>query len=247
MDNIKFSIITVCYNAEKTIIDTIESVLNQTYQNYEYIIIDGNSTDSTLKIIDSYSQKFGDKLKVISEPDNGIYDAMNKGIKIAQGDIIGIINSDDWYEKDALLNVIENKVDNKYSIYYGIMRTVDFANGKEIRCDINSYEYICERMINHPTVFVSKMVYKDYGIFDCKYRNSADYDLMIRFTRHKDIQFVPIYKIQANFRTGGISSSINALIETMKIKRKNGMMTNMQYIASMVFLYGRKVFGYIII
>ena len=247
MNDIKFSIITVCYNAEQTITKTIESVLNQTYQNFEYIIIDGKSTDSTIKIIDSYYTKFGGKLKVVSESDHGIYDAMNKGIQMAQGDIIGIINSDDWYEENALFNIVKNRVDNKYAIYYGIMRTIDSKNGKEIRCEINNPDYISERMINHPTVFVSKQVYIKYGVFNCKYKSSADYDLIIRFHRHKDIKFIPIYEIQANFRTGGMSSNVDSLIETMKIKKENRMITNKQYIASILFLYGRKLFGYKII
>ena len=102
MSIMKFSIITPCFNSENTIERTLKSVLNQTYSMYEYIIVDGGSTDSTLDIIRSYKDFFGDKLKVISEPDNGIYDAMNKGISWATGDFVGIVNSDDFYEEDCL-------------------------------------------------------------------------------------------------------------------------------------------------
>lgn len=105
----KISIITVCYNSDKTIRDTLDSVLKQNYKNYEYIIIDGKSTDNTLKIIKDYEKKFNGKLKVISEKDNGLYDAMNKGIKKSKGDIIGIINSDDILANN---NVFENVVKN---------------------------------------------------------------------------------------------------------------------------------------
>lgn len=105
-DNYKVSIITACYNSEKTIERTLKSVLAQTYSNYEYIIIDGMSTDDTLKIIDAYRNAFGSKLKVVSERDSGIYNAMNKGIKMASGELVGIINSDDWYEPDALQTIV---------------------------------------------------------------------------------------------------------------------------------------------
>lgn len=244
MNQIMFSIITVTYNSEKTICDTLESVLNQTYTNYEYIIIDGKSKDNTINIIKEYEEKFQGKLRYISESDNGIYDAMNKGIKMAKGDLIGIINSDDWYEKDALKNIIDSYKNCIYSIYYGYMRTIDDKNGKEIRCTINMHEYIKDAMINHPTVFVSKQVYEEFGMYDCRYKASADYDFIIRMVREEKIDFIPIYRVQANFRTGGVSSSVDALKETMWIKKKYGYITNIQYIASIIYLQGRKLLGY---
>lgn len=244
MNEKKFSIITVAYNSEKTIRDTLESVLKQTYSNYEYIIVDGSSTDHTMDIVKEYEKKFEGKLKYISEPDEGIYDAMNKGIKMATGDIIGIINSDDWYEEDALQKVYANCIDNPYAIYYGYMRTIDNANGKEIRCAIYHPEYIREAMINHPATFVSRKVYEAYGGFDCQYKISADYDFIIRMTKQEKVVFVPVYEILSVFRLGGISGTVDTLMETMKIKKRYGMMTRMQYLASMCFLIGRKVFGY---
>lgn len=244
MDEVLFSIITVCYNSEKTIADTIESVLNQTYDNYEYIIVDGKSTDRTLAIIRSYEKEFNGRLRVISEPDKGIYDAMNKGIRMAKGDVIGIINSDDWYEKDTLSMVRECYKAYPYTIYYGIMRTVDHENGKEIRCTIYNPEYISDAMINHPSTFVHRKVYEQYGMFDCEYKMSADYDFMIKMVRNPEVQFVSIYKILSNFRNNGVSSGIDATMEDMKIKRKYGMMTRVQYIAAMGYLWGRKIFKY---
>ena len=109
MKKIKFSIITPCYNSEKTIKRTIESVVNQSYKNIEYILIDGGSKDKTVEIIQEYQSKYPKLIKYISEKDSGIYDAMNKGIKLATGDIVGIVNSDDYYELDALKNIYNNK------------------------------------------------------------------------------------------------------------------------------------------
>lgn len=247
MKDVKFSIITVSYNSEVTIRDTIESVLQQTYCNYEYIIIDGASTDNTLKIIKEYEEKFQGRLRYISEPDQGIYDAMNKGIRMADGDIIGIINSDDWYEKNTLENIVSEYREQNYVIYYGCMRTVDSKSGKEIRCAIYSHEYIRDAMINHPTMFVSKKVYEDFGVYDQSYKASADYDFTIRMVNEKNIAFVPVYKILANFRTGGASFSVEALKETMQIKKKYGFITKFQYIASLIYLQGRKIFQYSIL
>ena len=244
MKEVMFSIITVTYNSEKTIRDTIESVLRQTYKNYEYIIVDGNSKDKTMEIVKEYEARFEGKLKYISEPDKGIYDAMNKGIRMAQGDLIGIINSDDWYEENTLENIVMARTSEDLAVYYGYMRTVDSSNGKEIRCAIYNHEYIRDAMINHPTVFVSKKIYEKYGMFDCQYRFSADYDFIIRLVLQKDIKFVAIDKVQANFRTGGASGEVDALCETMKIKKRYGYMTLFQYIASVIYLKARKVFGY---
>ena len=103
-----FSIITPCYNSEKTIERTLQSVQSQTYQNYEYIIIDGGSVDGTLSIVEAYKSKFNGKMRVISEKDDGIYDAMNKGIRMAQGKLLGIVNSDDFYENTCLENALKN-------------------------------------------------------------------------------------------------------------------------------------------
>lgn len=240
----KFTIITVTLNSEDTIRDTIESVLGQTYSNFEYIIIDGKSKDNTLEIVNSYLEKFDGRLTVISEKDNGIYSAMNKGISLSTGNIIGIINSDDWYEPDTLQNVIDNYSCNSHIVYYGIMRTIDAVNSDEVRCEINSPKYINERMINHPAIFVDREVYKKFGTFDETYKYSSDYELFIRYSLNREITFLPIYSILANFRRGGVSSSTNALVETMKIKRKYGMITRKQYLASIIFLFGRKVMKY---
>lgn len=242
---VTFTIITPCYNSASTIRQTMESVLNQTVQDYEYLIIDGGSTDGTVEILREYEKKFQGKMRFWSEKDNGIYDAMNKGIRKASGKIIGIINSDDWYEKEALKNVLEYDTGEDDLIFHGMMRTIDKKTEKEIRTAIYSADFLEEAMINHPTTFVNKKIYKELGSFDCTYQSAADYEMMIRFYRSGKVKFIPIYKIQANFRTGGMSSSIKALEEAMKIKYKYDMISKTQYLASRIFLLGRKVFGYV--
>lgn len=239
-----FSIITPCLNSRDTIVRTLESVMSQTEQDFEYLIIDGGSTDGTKEILQEYKVRFNGKMTFWSEKDGGIYDAMNKGIRKAKGEIIGIINSDDWYEKDALENVKKYNSSEKCLIFHGMMRTIDSLNGKEIRTTINSADYLKDAMINHPTVFVKKMVYQRFGVFNCKYKYGADYELMIRFYKSGQVKFIPMYKIIANFCTGGMSSTIDALKEAMQIKYSFGMMSKSQYIASYIFLVSRKIFKY---
>ena len=137
-NNVKVSIITVSYNSEKTIRRTIESVLNQTYRNIEYIIIDGASSDSTVDIIKEYESKFLGRLKWISETDSGIYDAMNKGICKASGELIGIINSDDYYEKEAVEHMVNALGSEEYQVLYGMMRTL--KNGEEFSIGIRTHK-----------------------------------------------------------------------------------------------------------
>lgn len=227
----KFSIITVCYNSEKTIERTIKSVLNQTFTDYEYIIVDGESNDSTLEIIASYEPLFKKKLKYISERDNGIYDAMNKGISMAQGDLVGIINSDDYYELDALEN-IKNAYENigekekNHLVIYGFMRTI--RDGKEVAIEFYHHDNMDKQIILHPTCFVSKRIYEDFGKFDTKYKSAADYDFMMRLYHKTDSVFVPIYKVISNFERGGMSDSPIGQKEVSKIKYEYGLIPKLR-------------------
>lgn len=221
-----FSIITVCYNSEKTIERTIKSVLNQTYKDYEYIIIDGGSTDKTLSIVMQYESSFDGKLKYISEKDNGIYDAMNKGIKMANGELIGLLNSDDYYEPNALeimqdkYNTLDDK-DKKHLVMYGFQRIV--KDDKELAVELYSHENLDKQMISHPTCFVSRDTYKDFGMFDTKYRSASDYDFMMRLYHKTDTVFVPIYKVITNFERGGMSASGVGQKETAMIRHEYGL------------------------
>lgn len=240
------SIITVCLNSEKTIHRTIESVLNQTYYNFEYIIIDGKSTDKTLEIVAKYQNNYPGKINLISEKDNGIYDAMNKGIGMARGELIGMINSDDWYELDTIESVVDyfNK-SNKDVIIYGLMRL--FRAHKLWYIKSHNHLFLDEGMINHPTCFVAKSVYIKNGVFDLQYRYSSDYDFMLRLSRNK-VEFVHIEKILANMDQGGISfDSFNGLKETLSILHRYEILSKWEYFIRMVEVYikmvYKKVFG----
>lgn len=223
MKNIKISIVTPCFNSEKTIRRTVESVLNQTYDNYEYIIIDGKSTDKTLEIINEYKDKFNGKLKVISEKDNGIYDAMNKGIKNSTGDMIGIVNSDDYYENNTLEKVVDSYNGEKYIIIYGLLRTI--KNGKEYSIYSKNHNFLSEHMITHPTCFISKKTYDDFGLYSMDYRYSADYEFMLRIKDNKSIIFKEINEILSNYSIDGASSSRKAYLDTLRLRKKYNLIS----------------------
>lgn len=227
MNNVKVSVITPCFNSEKTIQKTLESVLNQTYNNYEYIIIDGKSTDKTLQIIEKYKPLFGEKIQVYSEPDKGIYDAMNKGIMKASGDIIGIVNSDDYYELDALENMVNEVPDDKYFILYGFQRCI--TKGQEDKVVLFNHRNLDTQMITHPTCFVSKDTYKDFGLYSLEYRSSADYEFMLRVFHSEKVTFKPVYKIISNFESGGMSSTEVGVRETAKLRLKYGIISKKNY------------------
>lgn len=200
----KVSIITVCFNSAETIRDTIESVLKQTYENIEYIIVDGGSTDGTIDIIRSYLPRFSGRLFYISESDNGIYDAMNKGLRLTTGSIIGIINSDDSYEPDAVRRVVEQTDVDKCQVIYGYCRM--FGGHLPDKIMINHHTGLSEAMIPHPTCFVTRKTYSRYGMFVKCLKIVADYELMLRFWK-KGVEFIQVKEVQANFRRGGISST----------------------------------------
>ena len=226
-ERMKVSIITVCYNSAKTIRKTIESVLNQTYNNIEYIIVDGNSEDGTLNIIEEYREKFGDRLTVISEPDKGIYDAMNKGIQRATGALIGILNSDDYYEQDAVSNMVNAMSAEKYQILYGFVRS--WRNGEEYAIDRQSHKFLRQRMIGHPACFVTKAVYDDFGCFDLQYVSVADYDFMLRMSEQDKIRFIPVDAIITNFALGGMSATDVAWLDLLKLRRNYGIISEREY------------------
>jgi glycosyltransferase involved in cell wall biosynthesis len=221
------SIITVCYNSEKTIKRTIESVLNQTYSNIEYIIIDGASTDKTVDIIKEYEPKFQGRMKWISEPDGGIYFAMNKGILKANGELIGIINSDDYYEYDAVEVMMGAITDSPYQIVYGFTR--NWVNGRAESISLLYHEFLSTRMISHSSSFVTKRLYMDYGVFDTEFISASDYDFMLRMSCKDDVEFKPVYRLISNFTSGGMSATSKAYYDLLKVQRRHKLITNSEY------------------
>lgn len=231
----KFSIITVCYNSEKTIRRTFESVLNQSVTDYEYIVVDGASKDGTLDIIREYEPKFKGRMRYVSEPDNGIYDAMNKGIRMAQGEIIGIINSDDYYETDALQNLLSH-FSTSADIYYGILRCLneegEFAL---LRYSHTSWKDHC---VQHPACFVSQKAYEKFGLFDLQYKIAADYDLFLRFVK-EGATFVQINAVLANFSSGGISDKTPSY-ENIKVRFQHGIISRQKYWLKLIVEFAKK-------
>jgi glycosyltransferase involved in cell wall biosynthesis len=225
-EEIKVSIITPCFNSEKTIGRTLDSVMAQTYSNLEYIIVDGGSRDATLDIIEQYRKK--GNIILISERDNGVYDAMNKGIKAASGELIGIINSDDWYEADAVKDVLEVYEGTGFEVLYGFTK---YWNGSSVDKIVRySHENLERQMISHPSCFVAKKVYDKFGCFDTKYRSSADYEFMLRLrAAGEEVAFKPVNQLIANFRLGGISSSDRGVIETAGIRLNHGLISRKKY------------------
>lgn len=204
MKNPKVSIITVSLNSEATIRRTIESVINQTYNNIEYIIIDGGSTDGTLSIISEYSDRID---YFVSEKDSGIYEAFNKGIKASNGDIIGIINSDDWYSFEAVeqsVNEIE-KSDAEFCCSNAIMIEDEMILGiNKSNLRINPW-YGCR--IIHPSVFVKKELYDEIGLFDEKYSIASDYKWMLEvMVNNRRLHYFD--KETVYFRRGGVSTTL---------------------------------------
>lgn len=203
----KISIITVSYNSSQTIEDTIVSVLAQNYQELEYIIIDGNSTDTTMDIVNKYKDKIH---KIISEKDGGIYDAMNKGIKMATGDIVGILNSDDLYKSLTVLkDVVDCFKERNFDACYGNIEYVDRCDIKKVVRFWRAGEYKKEKLnsgwiMPHPAFFVKKEIYDKYGLFNLGFRIAADYELMFRFLL-KGIKVGYIDKTLVSMREGGFS------------------------------------------
>jgi glycosyltransferase involved in cell wall biosynthesis len=207
---VKVSIITVCFNSAKTIRDTIESVLSQDFTNVEYIIIDGGSTDQTIDIISEYRSQI---THFISQADRGIYDAMNKGIAIATGDVVGILNSDDVYMSTSTVSelmgvMIEQKTD---SIFADLM-VVDAETMKIVLRYYDSSKFSPNKfrfgwMPAHPSFFVKRWVYDLVGQFSLDYQISADYEMLIRMLYVKKISYAYLSKPVVKMRTGGTSSA----------------------------------------
>lgn len=203
----KVSIITIAYNSAETIEDTIVSVINQDYADIEYIIIDGGSKDDTLKIVEKYQDKIA---KVISEPDKGIYDAMNKGVANATGDIIGILNSDDIYADTKVITDIVNKIGDNDSIYADLVYVKRDATDVVTRYwKSGSYKkgsFLKGWMPPHPTFFVKRVCYDKYGTYNLALKSAADYECMLRMLHKNEISVTYLPRVITKMRVGGQSN-----------------------------------------
>lgn len=229
----KLSIITATYNSGRTIRDTIESVLCQTYTDYEYIIVDGCSKDGTLDVVNQYIPKFEGRMRYISEPDKGIYDAMNKGFKMAAGDVLMLINSDDLFARpDALESVVKTFKENPDMD--GVYADLYYVSQNNIDSIVRVWKTGEQKPMRkgwlpaHPTFYVRRECYEKYGYFNLNYPLAADFELMLRFVEgHKiKLTYLPMYLVK--MRLGGATSkSLKNIykqdVETIKAFKENGL------------------------
>ncbi len=225
----KVSIITVCFNSSATIEQTILSVLHQTYPNIEYIVKDGASTDSTINIIEKYVPRFGGRLRFISEKDSGIYDAMNRGLQMAGGDIIGILNSDDVLANNDVIEKIVSRFrrDPVDAVYADLV----FRDEKTLTQTTRRFvagEYSTRLAWHppHPTLYLSRKVYEETGHFDTRFTIAADYDLMLRVIRSGRYKWAYlkediVFMRDGGASTGGIRSYWKSFNDSIQVMKKN--------------------------
>ena len=222
--NYKISIITVSFNSVITIRDTIESIISQDYNNIEYIIIDAGSNDGTLDIIKEYKEHIS---YFISEADNGIYDGMNKGIAAATGDIVGILNSDDFYPNSFVIsNVASTFEKQRCDAVYGDLVYVKFFNIDKIVRYWQSGNHTIYKikngwMLPHPTFFVKKYLYDKHGYYNTDFKTAADYEMVLKLLYKHNIQVFYIPMILVNMRIGGASNS--SILNRIRANKEDGL------------------------
>jgi glycosyltransferase involved in cell wall biosynthesis len=229
----KISLITVAYNSAATISDTIKSVLAQTYADIEYIIVDGGSTDGTLDVISKFQIS---DFKIISEPDNGLYDAMNKGIKLATGDVVGIINSDDLFcDNEAIRKIVTRfeSDENLDAVYADLFYVSNTDTSKIIRKWVTGAQKPFKTGWHpaHPTLYIKKSVYDKYGLFNLDYRLAADFEIMLRFIDKYKIKIAYLPEALVKMRLGGetnksIKNIYKQNIECLRAFKNNGLRVN---------------------
>jgi glycosyltransferase involved in cell wall biosynthesis len=212
------SIITACFNSETNIEQTIQSVIGQTYPNIEYIIIDGGSTDKTLDIIKKYNEKI---TKLVSEPDSGVYDAMNKGIAVSTGEIIQFLNSGDYLQSiDTIEKVSEAFSDKSIFGVYGNVEIFNESGGKtRIRGCKVTYKSLLYRRICHQALFVRRCLFIEIGLFSTKFKYSSDHEFIVKSIKRYPSNFLYLNMILAKYRQGGMSCKMMEItkIEDLKI------------------------------
>jgi len=228
---LKISIITVTYNSAATIEQTILSVIGQSYADIEYIIVDGQSTDNTLGIIEKYRNRIA---RVISEKDNGLYDALNKGIALATGGVIGFLHSDDFYiDEQVIEKYAKLFADKNPDAVYSDLYYVDKTDTNKIVRKWKSGNYRPKAFVNgwmppHPTFFVKKDLYLKFGKFNLDFKSAADYELMLRFIHKHQVQLAYLPEYTIKMRVGGKSNvtmqnRINANLEDRRAWEINGL------------------------
>lgn len=216
----KVSIITICYNSAHSIADAINSVVSQTYPDIEYIVVDGKSKDNTPEIVKSFGSKVA---KFVSEPDKGIYDALNKGIRMATGDIVGFMHSDDLFADNQVIEkVVKLFKEKKTDCIYGDLQYVYKADTSKVLRYWKSGKYTRNKlrfgwMPPHPTLYIKREVYEKYGDFDIQFKIAADYDSMLRFLGKYRISAAYLPEVMVKMRVGGASNrSIKNIIRKSK-------------------------------
>jgi glycosyltransferase involved in cell wall biosynthesis len=218
----KVTIITVCFNSSSTIQETLKSVTNQDYEDIEYIVIDGRSNDGTLEIIKGHQQLIN---KCISEPDDGLYYAMNKGLELATGDVIGFMNSDDIFNHDSCVSEIMNTFNTTDAdIVYGDIVYTDPKDTSRIVRYWKSGEFEIDShqrcwMPPHPATYIKRSIFEKFGNFNTDFKIAADYELLLRFIFTHKIYPVYLSKIMVRMRTGGLSNASirNIIISNIEV------------------------------
>lgn len=238
----KISVITATFNSGKTVRDTMESVLRQTHKDIEYLIIDGGSSDGTMDIVRSYEPLFGGRMRYISERDKGIYDAMNKGIAMATGDVVGILNSDDFYTSPNILEQVAKVLTNpNIDAVYGDVHYVNDGNLKVC------LRYYSSRLFHrswmrfgfmpaHPSFYCRRSVYEQLGTFDLTYKVAADFENLLRLIFVHRIRTRYIAKDFVTMRTGGASSSglrshKQIMHDHLRALKQNGVFSNFLFLS----------------
>ena len=249
----KISLITATYNSVETLRDTMQSVLNQTFKDVDYIIVDGGSKDGTLDIVKEFEPKFEGRLRWVSEKDKGIYDAMNKGVRMAQGDVVGILNSDDFFAYDNVLEMVNAAFIETPAIdgVYADVRYVDWNDtSKKVRLfsgkDFKREKLCWGKMPPHPSFYVKRECYDKFGLYSLDYPICADYDMFVKMIWEGNINTLYINDVFVNMRSGGTSSNgikvhKKIMKERMRCVREHNMPSNF---LMQVSRYIEKIFSF---
>lgn len=242
----KISIITVTYNSAATLRDTMESILSQTYTDIEYLVVDGLSKDNTMDIVREYEPRFGGRMKWISEKDHGLYDAMNKGIRMSTGDIVGILNSDDFYTSNDILEKIVVGFDDNVDAVYGdlhyvhadnLQRCVRYYSSEIFKPSLMRMGFIPA----HPTFYCRRKYFDKYGCYKADYKIAADFDLLLRFIYVNNIKtkYLPIDMVTMRIggaSTNGLKGRLGGMREHLRSLKENGIKSNW-FILSLRYFY----------